>query len=150
MRLDKIIMIHQCLESKGLKCDFYVTDVVEQDQVLYKGINYIKQMSYEENMQRVRKTDCVLEVMQDFAVGLTMRTWEAVTYNKKLLTNNIEIINTPFYNLSNILVFDNIEALKTEQVFFNDISRKADHKYKHEISPLKFLEFINLKLEELD
>jgi 1,5-rhamnosyltransferase len=149
-RLDRIVLIFKYLGSIGLKCDFYVTNVDEQDQSFHKGINYIKQMSYEENLQHVLNADCVLEVMQDSAVGYTMRTWEAIMYNKKLITNNIEIINSPFYNPSNILVYDSIEGIKTEKVFFNAISRKTDHKYKHEISPVKFLEFIEKNLEKFN
>ena len=147
-RLDKIGLIYQYLESTGLKCDFYVTQVDEKDQSNYQGIHFISQMSYVENLRHLVNTECILEVLQDNSSGYTMRTWEAIMYNKKLLTNNIELKDEPFYNPSNILVFDNIEGIKTKQVFFNDISRKTDHKYKYEISPAKLLEFINKKLEK--
>jgi hypothetical protein len=147
-RLDKIGLIYQYLDSIGYKCDFYVTNVDKKDQSNYQGINYISQMSYEENLQHVLNTECILEVTQDDATGYTMRTWEAIMYNKKLLTNNIEIKYAPFYNPSNILVFDNTEGIKKELVFFNNISRNTDHKYKHEISPLKLLDFIIRKLEK--
>jgi hypothetical protein len=147
-RFDKIISIYQYLQSKGLKCEFYLTNVNLEDQLHYEGIHYISQMSYQKNLEHILRTECILEVMQKNATGYTMRTWEAIMYDKKLLTDNIEIIKAPFFNEANISVFENTDVLESSDFFFEDFSRKTDHHYKENISPVKLLEFIERELQK--
>jgi hypothetical protein len=145
-RLNKIIEIYSYLQSLGLKCSFYITNVKPENQFDYIGIHYIKSMTYEENLQHVLKSECVLEIMQENAQGFTMRTWEAIMYDKKLLTDNVEIKKATFYNASNILVFSELNSIVKNKNFFDNIACKANYDYKDEISPLKLLEFITDKL----
>lgn len=146
-RFAKIILIYKYLKRKGLKCEFYLTNVKPEEQIHDEGLHYISQMTYQENLQHVLKTECILEIMQSNATGYTMRTWEAIMYDKKLLTDNTAINNAPFYNTTNIFVFENIENLEDNKLFFENFSRKADHQYKENISPIKLLEFIEKKLK---
>ncbi len=146
-RLPKIVLIYQFLQRKGLKCEFYLTDVNPNDQLHYEGIHYISNMTYKENLQHILKTECVLEVMQENASGYTMRTWEAIMYDRKLLTDNTAIKKSSFYNSSNIFDFENINDLRRSQLFFENFSRKVDHQYKESISPSKLFEFIEQELK---
>jgi len=144
-RLAKIILIYQYLQSKGLKCEFYLTNVNPHDQLHYEGIHYIQQMSYQENLQHILKSACILEVMQENATGYTMRTWEAIMYDKKLLTNNIEVRDAPFYNDKYISIFSEITDI--DIAFLNDSSNNpVDYNYKEQLSPKKLLSFIVKKL----
>ena len=87
-RLWKIIETYEYLKAKGLKCDFNITEVAPKDQKYKNEINYIKRMSYLENLQRIDKTKGIIEIMQEGANGFTLRTWEAITYNKFLISDN--------------------------------------------------------------
>lgn len=147
-RFQKIILIYQYLQELGLKCDFYITNVNPVDQIYYEGIHYISNMTYKENLQHVERTACILEIMQENALGYTMRTLEAIMYDKKLLTDNLAIKTTPFYNPSNIFVVDNIADLDKNHIFFENISQKVDYNFKDNISPVRLLEFITDKLEQ--
>ena len=42
-------------------------------------------MNYIENLKHIRRTNCILEVVQNNAKGSTIRTWEAIMYDKKYL-----------------------------------------------------------------
>lgn len=74
------------------KCDFRVVKA-PKDYITYK-----------ENIDNVKQTRCVVDIVQADQIGLTLRPLEALTFRKKLITNNREIINYEFYNHKNIFV----------------------------------------------
>lgn len=141
-RLNDIYSAYEQLKYKNLKCDFYLTGVKLEDQQYKNEIHFIKSMPYIENLKHIFKTNCILEIMQKGGHGFTQRMVEAITYDKKIITNNPEVLNSPFYDSSNILVFESINDISENNLFFHNFSRKADHHYKNEISPLKLLDFI--------
>ena len=96
-RLNTIIEIYDQLEAKGLDCRFLIVDTPQSNQITRKGIRYIKGLPYKENLKYVRNAKCLLEIMQDGAQGITPRTWEAIMYNKQLITNNQYLENSLFY-----------------------------------------------------
>jgi len=147
-RFSKIVSIYEKLTEMGFICEFYVTNIRDDEKKDYQGLHYISNMTYEENLQHVLSTKCILEVMQENSTGHTMRIWEAIMYDKKMLTDNIQIKSTSFYNSSNILVIYNGENLEKHVGIFNNMSMKTDHNYKDKISPLKLLKFITKKLEQ--
>lgn len=141
-RLNKILLFYQYLHEIGVKCDFYITGVKIKDQIYYNGIHYITEMTYEENLQHVENAECILEIMQDNSAGYTIRTLESIMYDKKLITDNVEIVNAPFYNPNNILFIRDINDIYNQKSFFNNFSREANHNYKNKITPINFLKFI--------
>lgn len=68
-------------------------------------------MPYEVVLKRTLEANCVLEIVRPGQVGFTLRTFEAVVYNKKLLTNNEHIKEFQFYNPSYMKVFKSVEDI---------------------------------------
>lgn len=147
-RLYNIISTYEKLKEKGFICDFYITGVKTINQKYIDDIHYVQNMSYLNNLKHIVKTNCILEIMQQGGHGFTQRMVEAIVYDKKIITNNPQVKSAPFYNHSNILAFENLDDISNNQLFFENFSRKADHHYKDEISPIKLLEFIAEKLEQ--
>jgi hypothetical protein len=143
-RLKEILAIYVELKEKGLTCDFHILDVEFKDQLYADEIHYNTLMSYEENLEHVLKTKCLLEIMQEGATGYTYRTWEAIMYNKLLLTNNIGIKQAPFYKPQYIQILSESSGL--ELSFINNSERKIDYGYKEKLSPKLLLEFIESKI----
>ena len=141
-RLDKIISVYEILQKKKIKCDFYITGVSKEKQKYPNDIKYIDSMSYNDNLKHIIKTKCLLEIMQLGGHGYTQRMVEAIVYNKKIITNNPEIKNAPFYNKRNILAINNVKELISNIIFFENFDREVDHHYKDDISPIRLLEFI--------
>lgn len=117
-RLEKIINMYDLLTSKGLDCQFYVIIDSKREFIAHrKGIHYVDSMPYLENLNHVINSKCVVEIMQSGATGFTLRTWEAIIYDKHLLTDNKSIVDSEFYisdymhvediNLSSLLVRPN-------------------------------------------
>lgn len=143
-RLDDIISAYEKLRDAGLKCDFYITGVREEDRKYPEEITYGSQMSYVENLNHIRKTKALLEIMQQGGHGYTLRTCEAIMYDKKMITNNPEIKNAVFYSPERISVFEDVSEIDAE--FILREPQKVDYQFKDELSPLKFLEFLDEKL----
>lgn len=141
-RFAEILSVYKILKAKNLNCDFYITGVPKEKQKYSHDIHYIDKMPYDENLKHLLKSKSVLEIMQKGGHGYTQRMVEAITYDKKIITNNPEVRNAPFYNPSNILAFENIEDISSNDLFFENFSREANHNYKDKISPLKLLELI--------
>lgn len=84
------------------KIDFLVADTVADC------------ISYEDYIDKIRKTKCIVEIVQGAQSGLTLRPLEAIAFKKKLFTTNTDIVKQPFYNQDNIFIWgiDNSNTLK--------------------------------------
>lgn len=92
----------------------------------------------------MKHSNCILEVLIEGMTGATLRYNEAVCYNKKLLTNNKNIVNLPFYDPRYMRVFDSPDDIDVEWV------RKQvpiDYHYDGRFSPTHIIDEI-LELEE--
>lgn len=144
-RYNEIISVYEKLKSFGLKCDFNIKGVEKKEQKYVDEINYCDYISYKENLEKVKATKCIIEIKQLDSTGYTLRTPEAIIFGKKLLSNNEELMEAPFYSEDKIQVFKNIDDIKLE--FFNDMS-ETKYDYKDKLSPMNFLSFIEENLEE--
>lgn len=97
-RLHKLLEIYQTLTQADLKCDFYINDVEKDEMRFADDIKYNCPISYEEVIDHVAHTKCVLEVLQNDDDYFSLRTIEAYVYKKKLLTTNKTIVNRDFYD----------------------------------------------------
>ncbi|AZK60965.1 hypothetical protein [Pectobacterium versatile] len=79
-------------------------------------------ISYDENISLVKRSDVIIEINHQEQCGLTLRAIEALAFNKKLITNNKEIIKNDFYSPEKIFIIghDNYENL----IFFLDKENK--------------------------
>ena len=144
-RLDDIIDAFERLEASGLKCDFHITGVPQDKRRLTDKINYIDKMPYIENLQRIKATKCLLEVMQKGGHGYTLRACEAIMYNRKMLTNNPEVTKAPFYSAEAISVFNSAEDIDLD---FVKSAKEFDYNYKEKLSPVHMLEYCGMRLSE--
>lgn len=77
-------------------------------------------LDYKLVLQGIAETSAILEINRNDQTGLTVRTLEAITYGKKLITNNKEIISYDFYNQNDFYVFDE-DHLEGLAEFMNDL-----------------------------
>ncbi|MCQ2198785.1 MAG: hypothetical protein MJZ19_03590 [Paludibacteraceae bacterium] len=105
-RLGKLIEIFEKADSLGLKCDFHIAGVPEELQKHKDKIIYNENMSYDDVVRHICSSRCLVDVIQGESTGLTIKTCEAVIYNKKLITTNTNVVNEPYYKSSNIMVYD--------------------------------------------
>ena len=123
--------IYHKLTGAGMNCQYYLVGVPKEQQIPYPGIVYSDRfMPYREMLEHTVNTGCVLEVNQEGADGYTSRFLEAVMFNKKLVTNNLAIKETQFYNCDKIQLFRKAEDIDIE--FVRKGSKGVDFHYNNE------------------
>ena len=68
---------------------------------------------YDKYLDLLSKSNVILDIVSDNQKGLSMRVMESIFLNKKIITNNTDIINYDFYNPNNIFILgkDDINKL---------------------------------------
>lgn len=127
---------HKAVQS-GVRCDFTVSgkDTSQiTDEIEKKGL------TYPEVLNHIQHSKCILELLQEGQKRQTARYFEAVVYNKKLLTNNPNIKDLPFYNPDYMYYFE-----KPDNIDFSFIlsDNKVDYHYDHEFSSSHLSEVID-------
>jgi hypothetical protein len=130
-RLELVEAIYEYLRGYGVICDFHMT--FENDASdLECEFKEKQKMQYLEILKHDLSSNVILEIVSDGKFGPTFRYFEAVVYNKKLLTNNPDIVDLPFYNSQYMRIFSNVEDIDAEW-----IKREEDVEYQYngEFSP---------------
>lgn len=138
-RLDLLIRCFEEIDKHGLKYDFNIVSVKKKQQVYSGKINYCKPIPYYDLVNKEKTTNCILEVLSEKQSGTTLRAMEAVVLNKKLLTNNVNIINLPFFNEKFMKVFTEPGDIDWE---FVQKVEEVNYDYHNECSPIKIIERI--------
>lgn len=116
--------------------DFNYYEDIQNSLKLHKEGNYI---SYEEVLENTLNTHCILDIVQAGQKALTLRPYEAVVYNKKLLTNNPSILDFKYYDHRYMKYFKTIEDIDWEWLK-EEVS--VDYQYSNDFSPILLLEKI--------
>lgn len=103
------------LEKGGLTTYFHIVAdkkirYAAQDLELVKG----EWLTYEENINIVQQSRCLLELLQSTQSGPTMRSLEAAFFAKKLITNNKSIKYTDLYSPTRVFIIGEDDPLALE------------------------------------
>ena len=142
-RYDDIISVYEVLKEKGLVCDFNIIGVQKEKRLYENEINYEKVLSYKENLEKVGRTRCVLEVIQKESVGNTLRVYEAIMLDKLLLSNNQALKENSLFDERYMYIYDNIQNISTD---FIRNSERVCYTNKACLYPENLLYFIEERL----
>ena len=143
-RMAKIVEVYNLLTNKGLVCDFYVSGVTDKEKYSYSGIHFIEKMSYVDNLKHVASSNCILDIQQGNAKGFTLRIWEAINFNKKLITDNNEFCMSEFYSKDFVIKIDEIANLDMKSIVSRDC---CSNKYAEFIRPTRLIEYLDLNVQ---
>ena len=138
-RLSLMTSTFDAIAPRVKDCDFRIVGVHRSKQVQSPNYSYSNSISYRQVLNYSFNTDCIIEIVKPGQTGITLRTCEAIAFNKKLLTNNQEIINMPFYNEQYMSVFSSIDDIDYDFIT-RDIN--VDYCYSNEFSPNKIIELL--------
>lgn len=93
---------------------------IEPDDFIFKPLN--KSEIYD----LINHSKSVIDLSHSGQTGLSIRVFEILSQNTKLITNNPNILNEPFYNSNNIKVIDLDEKLNISNDFINSKFQKID------------------------
>lgn len=145
-RITTIHEIYDAIKKHDLIATFRVTGVPEKDMRYTNDIKYNQFIDYKKALEEMSSCNCILELLRDpqKQVCATLRYYEAVCYNKKLLTNNKNVVNLPFYNPNYVHIFE-----KAEDIDWEWIKERitVDYHYDGRFSPIHLIDKI-IQLED--
>ena len=143
-RLDILHGVFSSLIQHNLIPFFRITRVERKEQITSDKIIYNRPVPYEQIVKELLTSNCILEILKSTQTAATLRYYEAVCYNKKLLTNNKNIVNLPFYNPEWMHVFEN-----PEDIDWGWVKERVpvDYHYDGRFSPIHLVDRI-IELEE--
>ena len=133
--------ISRLMEYNDIQSDINIVMTGESEKIMDKNIRSIrkKPIPYGEVLAGIQKCSCILEVLQKNQSGPSLRYFEAVVYNKKLLTNNPYIVQFPYYNPQYMKVFSSPEDIDIDWL---KKEVEVDYHYDGGFSPLKLIDVI--------
>ena len=136
-RSDLLMQIYDRAAAAGIKCNYHITSLSKTN--VRDGVHPSEWVVYKETVKEALKANCILEVLTENNYGATLRYKEAVVYNKKLLTNNPEVFNLPYYDERWMHYFEKAEDIDLE--WLNRVE-KVNYGYKGDFSAEHFLKNI--------
>lgn len=133
-RYKTILNVYRRLVEQGLKCKFFIVGVPKDEQIHGEGLIYDQRISYIENLEYVASSKCILEIMQENADGFTPRLWEAIMYDKHLITNNKSILESMFGDETGIHILDlsaDFSYIKSQSIAYSRMLK--ENKSPHQI-----------------
>lgn len=107
--------IEKTIISSGLKAEFIYVD--NWKSIFSK--KYCKYIPYSSVINLVSRSKAILDITASGQYGLTLRFYESLFYNKKIVTNNTNIREYNLYNRDNILIIDQDTSAIEFQEFIN-------------------------------
>ena len=129
-----ILDSYHYLTQKGVTCDYRIMTYTRQPSPSESGITFYSNgwRPYTEVLSMVYNSNCIMEILQKGQSGASLRYFEAVCYNKKLLTNNKNIVDFPYYNPLYMRFFSSLLDIDINWILSKD---SVDYEYKGDFSP---------------
>lgn len=138
-RLDLLVQLAEYCTDK-IHLDFKIISNDEKEKAFLMERGWLSDyVQYKDNLNYLNESNVILELVQENQTGNTLRYQEAIMYNKKLLTNNRNVINLPFYNPNYIHVFNDVCDIDLDWIKQREI---VDYGYQHEFSAIMLIEDI--------
>lgn len=144
-RYERLLSYYKFFTNKGLKCNFYIAGVPIEEQYASEGLYYNRFMPYKEMLCRSYNAKCLLDINQEEAWGgYTSRFYEAIMYNRKLISDNPITEDSCFYNKHDIIYVSKPEDVTDE--FIKNIGTEVNYHYNGEFSPMRMIEYVEALL----
>lgn len=145
-RFNIALTIKNMLESLEYNTNFsFVTKDLREQKLLQKSdFTTPLAIEYEENINNVKNSSLVVDIHVPVHAGLSFRIFEALCFNKKLITTNEAVRHYDFYNPNNIFIWNTTNSKQLNdflQAPFMDIPEQIKNKYS-------FSNWINYVLDD--
>lgn len=109
-RINEIISITEFFQNNHINTNIQVvyTKTRVPEKLLSSSVKILSSaMKYEDMIQQITNAKILLEFQNtNIHNGLSFRVFEALYFQRKLITNNCEVKNYDFYNPNNILIWE--------------------------------------------
>ncbi len=104
-----LLKISNFLKNLGFSLNINVVGGEKQFGKEYQntGVKFISYIfDFDENYTAIKNAKSILDLLNDIHNGLSFRTFEAIGFRKKLITNNVHVKDYDFYNPKNIFIIN--------------------------------------------
>ncbi|PSU68067.1 hypothetical protein C9J22_18295 [Photobacterium phosphoreum] len=142
---DRLSIIKKMINYKNISIKYFLFSpsrffsyfkIITQSNINLKDIEIIShnKISLDKVSDIVGDTKAIIDIQHPNQKGLTMRTFEVLGANKKLITTNEDIKNYDFYSSDNIFILKRDENISEEINNFikNDFDFKKNKKIKNQ------------------
>ncbi|NCC01802.1 MAG: hypothetical protein EOM34_14220 [Clostridia bacterium] len=139
--------VGNCRQKDRIEIINYIADNIKNGFYSLTGLNNKdmtspiilrnKYMTYQEYLNHVNESRCIVDIVNFGQDGLTLRAKEAIVYNKKLLTNNSSILSSEYYDTRYIQIFKDIQDIDFQWIYENT---DVEYNYKGDFSPTRIIE----------
>lgn len=129
-RFMQIMEIAGQLKNAGK--NVYLRIVPDKTSKNKKCTAYGKPLLYEELLDIISQSNSVIEIIKEGQSGLTERVLESLFLHKKLITTNKAIVDEPFYNPANIMIWNNPSQQEIQDFFlkpYEPIAKEVINKF---------------------
>ena len=131
--------IYNHFTNNNLQCNF---KIFSRNIKFVYGTNLKtikKSIDYRDVVADVKSSNCILEILQNNQQTQSIRYFEAIVYNKKLLSNNPHLSELPMYDARYMRYIE-----KPEDIDWKWVKKREpiNYNYKNEFSPIHLLDFI--------
>ena len=108
-RKNAVIQFCQFAQQHDLKLNFQIACPKQADiKKIYPvdNIQFHEGISYQQNLQFSQQSGVLADFVISSHKGLSLRTFEAIGYQKKLITTNAEVAKYDFYHPDNMYIWD--------------------------------------------
>lgn len=103
-RKEKLVELQKQLKEQSITTDFRIL-VQKIPDSLEEGIMYFtEKVDYAENLRQIAQSKAIVEILREGQIGQTLRPLEAMFHKKKLITNDLRIVEYDYYCPENIFV----------------------------------------------
>jgi len=128
-RLSKLEEIYTALLSQGIGVYFYVVKDSRADKSTVFDLKDTF-LSYNDVCNLISNSRAILDVVQPGQEGMTLRALESVFWQKKLITDNINVRKEGFYNDGNVIF---IQDLLIDNILIHDFLSRDGVRNEREI-----------------
>ena len=118
--------------------------VPKEKQIHLNGLVYGGQISAYDSVRYIINANCVLELKVQDVESYSDRVQKAITYNKKILTNNFNVSEIEFFTPDMIHIYQNVGEIDFE--FVKESIYKHEYLYRNEFNPIHFLKKIEKEI----
>ena len=136
-RYDLLKKIYDRLSSNGIYCEFYLSQIDQKVDPADTGIHIVDKVPYEDNIRLLKRSKCVLDIIPPGTDCNTLRMSEAMYYNNRVITNNLNIVKEEYYSPELISLYTDPEEMDLE--FLKKDYENVVYPLKDRISPDAFL-----------
>lgn len=132
--------LYNLLVERGVDCNFRIFTHSKENYLPGTKLEYMhRYMNYDNVVGEIKASNCILEILQPNQKMQTIRYFEAIVYNKKLLTNNPGIYELPYFDSRYMKVFADKKDIDFDWIRAKE---KVQYNYGGDFSPNNLIDVL--------